>query len=230
MWQVFATIPNLTLETTAPNQLWSWDITKFHTPHKYVYFYLYVILDVFSRYVVGWMVAESESAQLAQQLIEHSCRQQQVRRDQLTLHADNGSPMIALTTAQLLATLGVAKTHSRPYTPNDNAFSESQFKTLKYRPDFPDRFDTIAAARDWSHTFFDWYNYQHHHVNLALLTPAVVHAGNVAHVVQQRTDVLHAAFAAHPERFVRGLPVHPKLPHAVWINPPSTDDAATVIQ
>lgn len=212
------------LQTTAPNQLWSWDITKLDSPHKYVYFYLYVILDVFSRYVVGWMIAEAESAELAQQLISRTCAQQQVASDQLTLHADNGGPMVALTTAQLLETLGVQKTHSRPYTPNDNAFSEAQFKTLKYRPDFPDQFPTVAEARAWARTFFNWYNQQHHHSSLALLTPEVVHTGVDKQVIQQRDSVLQTAFATHPERFVHGLPHHPKLPTAVWINPPLESD------
>lgn len=208
------------LAATAPNHLWSWDITKLPTGRKFAYFFLYVIIDVFSRYVVGWMVAENESAEHAQHLIAHACQQQQVSRDQLTLHSDNGSPMIALTTAQLLTSLGVQKSHSRPYTPNDNPFSEAHFKTLKYRPDFPDAFSSADHACQWSRSFFHWYNNDHHHAALSLLTPAVVHFGATDRVLQQRDAVLHNAYLAHPERFVRGLPVHPKPPHAVWINPP----------
>lgn len=205
-----------------PNQLWSWDITKLRTPDKLVYFFLYVILDVFSRYVVGWMVAEAESAELAKQVIEHSCQQQQIVQAQLTLHADRGGPMVARTTAQLLDRLGVQKTHSRPYTPDDNPYSESQFKTMKYRPDFPTHFDTIDQARAWAQQFFHWYNHDHHHAGLALLTPAQVHSGQAQHVIQQRNRVLHDAYQRHPERFVRGLPQHPALPPKVWINPPQT--------
>ena len=217
------------LLTSAPNQLWSWDITKLRTQYKYVYFFLYVILDVFSRYVVGWMIAEKESAELAQQLIMHSCTQQQVRRNQLTIHADRGAPMVALTTAQLLETLGVQKTHSRPYTPNDNPFSEAQFKTMKYRPDFPSQFTTLEAARAWARHFFDWYNNQHHHSGIALLTPAVVHSGEDQAVVQKRTNVLQAFHAQHPERFVHGRPQHPKPPSQVWINPPPSSEEETVL-
>ena len=206
-----------------PNQLWSWDITKLRTADKLVYFFLYVILDVFSRYVVGWMVAEAESADLAMQVIQHSYQQQQIVQDQLTLHADRGGPMVARTTAQLLDRLGVQKTHSRPYTPDDNPFSESQFKTMKYRPDFPKQFDSIDAARAWAQRFFHWYNHEHHHSGLVLLTPAQVHTGQAAHVIQQRNQVLHDAYQRHPERFVRGMPNHPALPPKVWINPPKPD-------
>jgi putative transposase len=213
--------PQLVCE--APNQLWSWDITKLSTGRKYAYFYLYVILDIYSRYVVGWMVAEQESAELAQQLIAQSCAQQGVSRDQLTLHADRGGPMVALTTAQLLETLGVQKTHSRPYTPNDNAYSEAQFKTLKYRPDFPAHFASIDEARQWTRAFFGWYNNHHHHSGLALLTPAIVHAGHADTIIAQRNHVLNAAYARHPERFVRGAPAHPQLKPAVWINAPSAN-------
>lgn len=207
----------------APNQLWSWDITKLRSETKYSFFYLYVILDVFSRYVVGWMIAEQESAELAQQLMTHSCQQEQIAPAQLTLHADRGGPMVALTTAQLLESLGVQKTHSRPYTPNDNAYSEAQFKTLKYRPDFPGKFATAEAARTWARGFFDWYNTAHHHSGLALLTPETVHRGQDQAVIQQRTAVLHAAYAQHPERFVKGKPQHPRLSSTVWINPPPKD-------
>jgi putative transposase len=208
------------LLATAPNQLWSWDITKLKGPMKWVYFYLYVLLDVFSRYVVGWMVAEQESAELAQLLIETSCQRQDIQPEQLTLHADRGGPMIAKTVAELLADLGVTKSHSRPHVADDNPYSEAQFKTLKYHPDFPDRFGSVVDARAWARPFFHWYNHEHYHTGLGLLTPAVVHYRQANQIQAQRQQVLQAAYAAHPERFVRGQPTVPQLPEAVWINPP----------
>lgn len=215
------------LLATAPNQLWSWDITKLRSPVKWTYFYLYVILDVFSRYVVGWMIAERESATLARQLVRASYTRQQVQETQLTLHADRGSPMIAKSMAQLLVGLGVAKTHGRPHTPNDNPFSEAHFKTLKYRPDFPGVFGSIQGARAWARPFFDWYNKVHRHSSLALLTPADVHYGRGTTILEQRHAVQMAAYQRHPERFVHGPPVQPTLPTAVWINPPAVEDDAT---
>jgi putative transposase len=212
------------LLATAPNQLWSWDITKLRTPAKWVYYYLYVLLDVFSRYVTGWMVAESESAALAEQLIKESCRRQQIQRDQLTLHADRGAPMIAKTLAQLLIDLGVDKTHSHPHTPNDNPFSEALFKTVKYQPHFPTLFGSVQDARAWGRTFFPWYNQEHHHTGIALLTPADLHFGRANEVVAQRQAVLQAAYEQHPERFLNGPPVAPQPPQAVWINPPKVED------
>jgi putative transposase len=212
------------LESVAPNQLWSWDITKLRTPFKFGHYYLYVILDVYSRFVVGWMIAECESAELAQQLIGQSCARQRVVDKQLTLHADRGGPMVAITTAQLLKNLGVQKTHSRPYTPNDNAFSEAQFKTMKYRPDFPGQFESIVEARQWARRFFKWYNNEHHHSALALLTPSDVHHGRVRQIIQKRTAVLQTAYSGHPERFVRGRPQHPAPPSAVWINRPQKNE------
>ncbi len=209
------------LLATAPNQLWSWDITKLLGPAKWTYFYLYVILDVFSRYVVGWMVAEREAASLAEALIAETCAKHHIRRDQLTLHADRGSSMRSKPVALLLSDLGVTKTHSRPYTSNDNPFSEAQFKTLKYRPDFPERFGSLADARTWAQPFFHWYNHEHYHTGLNLMTPAMVHYGVAETIRGQRNQVLQVAFAAHPERFVRGVPVVPDLPRAVWINPPA---------
>jgi putative transposase len=209
------------LLATAPNQLWSWDITKLLGPTKWLYYYLYVLLDVYSRYVVGWLLAEHESAELAQQLIATSCEQQQIQPGQLTVHSDRGAAMTAKTLAQLLDDLGVTKTHSRPYTANDNPFSEAQFKTMKYRPDFPERFGPSAAARTWAQRFFAWYNYEHHHTGLALLTPATVHAGLAAQVTTQRQATLLVAYDLHPERFVNGVPRPPQLPDAVWINPPT---------
>jgi len=211
------------LMATKPNQLWSWDITKLRGPYKLCYYYLYVILDLYSRYVVGWMIAEKESAQLAQQLISESCHTQGIKPDQLTIHADRGGPMIAKTMAELMIDLGIAKSHSRPYVPNDNPFSESQFKTAKYRPDFPGQFGSVQDARLWGRSFFPWYNHEHHHTGLKLLTPADVHFGRDKVVIAQRQAVLNTAYAQHPERFVKGQPLHPALPEAVWINPPQSD-------
>jgi len=210
------------LLATAPNQLWSWDITKLKGPAKWTYYYLYTILDVFSRYVPGWLIAESESATLAQQLIAESCAKQGIEPGQLTLHADRGSAMISKTVAHLLADLGVTKTHSRPYVSNDNPYSEAQFKTMKYRPDFPERFGSIQDARAWARTFFYWYNHEHYHSGLSLLTPVTVHYGQAQAVLEQRQKVLQAAYAASPERFVRGEPQLPSLPTEVWINKPSS--------
>jgi putative transposase len=209
------------LLATAPNQVWSWDITKLLGPAKWTYFYLYVILDVFSRYVVGWMVAPRESAALAERLIEETYVRQAIPRGQLTLHADRGASMRSKPVALLLADLGVTKTHSRPYVSNDNPFSEAQFKTLKYRPDFPNRFGSIEDARAHCRDFFPWYNCEHYHSGLGLVTPFDVHFGLAAAQLVQRTAVLEAAYAAHPERFPHGVPVPPSLPTAVWINRPA---------
>ena len=210
------------LLATHPNMLWSWDLTKLRGPVKWSYFYLYTILDVFSRYAVGWMIAERESAILAQQLIHETCDKQGIQPDQLTVHADRGSAMRSKTVAILLADLGVTKTHSRPYTSTDNPYSEAQFKTMKYRPDYPDRFGSIQDARTWARPFFRWYNHEHHHSALGLMTPAMVHYGQAEAVTEQRRQVLLAAYAAHPERFVRGEPRPPSLPHEVWINKPQS--------
>lgn len=208
------------LLATKPNELWSWDITKLLGPTKWTYFYLYVILDIFSRYVVGWMVALQEAAHLAEELITQSCLRQNIQRNQLTLHADRGQAMTSKTIAMLLADLGVAKTHSRPYVSNDNPYSEAQFKTLKYCPDYPGCFGSLPDARDWSSTFFGWYNHEHHHSGIALLTPADVHFGRAKQVLQARQQVLQAAYEKYPERFVMGQPCLPSLPSAVWINAP----------
>ena len=209
------------LLTTAPNELWSWDITKLRGPVKWTYYYLYTILDIFSRYVTGWLIADCESASLAKQLIAETCVKQGIELDQLTLHSDRGSAMTSKTVALLLATLGVSKSHSRPHVSNDNPYSESQFKTMKYRPDYPDRFGSIQDARAWARPFFHWYNHEHHHTGLGLLTPATVHYGQAQAVIDRRQQVLQAAYAAHPERFVRGEPKPPSLPTEVWINKPS---------
>ena len=202
-----------------PNELWSWDITKLLGPVKWTYFYLYVMLDVFSRYVVGWMVAHRESATLAERFIQDTCGRQRIDRGQLTIHADRGSAMTSKPVALLLADLGVTKTHSRPHVSNDNPFSEAQFKTLKYRPAFPDRFGSIQDARAHGQDFFAWYNEAHHHSGLGLLTPHDVHFGLAAQRLAVRADVLAMAYAAHPERFPAGRPAPPAAPTKVWINP-----------
>ena len=214
------------LLATRPNEVWSWDITKLMGPAKWTYFYLYVILDIFSRYVVGWMIAPHESAALAEHLISETCLKHRIQPGQLTLHADRGPSMRSKPVALLLADLGVTKTHSRPYVSNDNPFSEAQFKTLKYCPQFPERFGSMEDARAFGQVFFPWYNQQHRHSGLGLLTPAVVHFGQAATVRAQRQQVLAAAFAAHPERFVNGRPQPAALPTAVWINPPLKTAAA----
>jgi putative transposase len=208
------------LLATAPNQLWSWDITKLLGPAKWTYFYLYVILDVFSRYVVGWMVADRESSALAEQLIGETCARQGILPGQLTLHADRGASMKSKPVALLLADLGVTKTHSRPHTSDDNPYSEAQFRTLKYRPGYPERFGCVQHARQWSGETLDWYNTEHHHSGLGLMTPEQVHYGRAQALRQRREHILSVAYAVHPERFVRGVPQPPKLPTAVWINPP----------
>ena len=208
------------LATTGPNQLWSWDITRLRGPAKWHYYYLYVILDVFSRYVVGWLLAEQESATLAETLIAESCAKQHIARDELTLHADRGGPMKAKTVAQLLIDLGITKSHSRPHVPDDNPYSEAQFKTLKYHPDFPGRFGSFQKALSWTRRFFPWYNHQFYHSSLGLLTPASVHYGQAETILEQRQQVLQVAYEAHPERFVQGSPQPPSLPAEVWINQP----------
>jgi putative transposase len=211
------------LLATAANQLWSWDITKLRGPEKWTYYYLYVLLDVFSRYVVGWMIARQESSILAKELIETSCQRQGIDQNQLVLHSDRGPSMISKTVAQLLVDLGVEKSHSRPHVSNDNPYSEAQFKTMKYRGDYPDRFGSIEDARSWAREFFPWYNEEHHHTALGLMPPAVVHYGKAERVRAQRRQVLSAAYAEHPERFVRGLPSVAEVPAAVWINAPKSE-------
>jgi putative transposase len=213
------------LLATAPNQLWSWDITKLLGPAKWTYFYLYVILDVFSRYVVGWMVADREGKELARHFIAETCAKHEIVPDQLTLHADRGSSMTSKPVAFMLADLGVTKTHSRPHVSDDNPFSESQFKTLKYRPEFPDRFGSLPDARSFCQQFFPWYNTEHHHSGLGLLTPEVVHSQRAGQVRDLRQHTLDIAFATHPERFVRKPPQPPALPTEVWINPPHPSES-----
>jgi len=215
------------LLATAPNQLWSWDITKLRGPVKWTYFYLYVILDVFSRYVVGWMVAPRESAELAKKLIEETYEKQNVQPGQLGLHADRGSAMRSKPVALLLADLSVTKTHSRPYTSNDNPYSESQFRTMKYRPEFPDRFGCIQDSRAFCQIFFPWYNDDHRHSGIGMMSPAMVHHGTAVAVRENRQVVLDAAYRDHPERFVRRPPTPPLLPQEVWINKPLNSDEET---
>lgn len=208
------------LLATGPNQVWSWDITKLKGPGKWQHYHLYVILDIYSRYVVGWLIADRESVTLAQRLIAETLRKEGITRDQLVIHADRGASMHSKPVAQLLADLGVTKSHSRPHTSNDNPYSEAQFKTLKYRPDFPECFGSLEDARAFCRGFFRWYNREHYHSGIALLTPEVVHLGRADAVVQRRSAVLEAAYDANPQRFVRKKPTHPKLPAAAWINPP----------
>ena len=208
------------LLATGPNQLWSWDITKLLGPAKWTYFHLYVILDVYSRYVVAWMLAHRETAALAERLIREACERQGIQRDQLTLHADRGTSMRSKPVALLLSDLGVTKSHSRPHVSNDNPFSESQFKTMKYRPDFPERFGAIEHGRVHCVDFFDWYNNHHRHGGLGLLTPHDVHYGLAGARLEARGAVLSAAFAARPERFPAGAPSAGVVPTEVWINKP----------
>lgn len=209
------------LLATRPNEVWSWDITKLRGPKKWTYYYLYVILDIFSRYVVGWMIAEGERAEFAKMLISEACLEQDVKADDLTIHADNGPSMTAQPVAQLMATLGITKSHTRPYCSNDNPFSESAFKTLKYRPGFPDRFGSSPEARVLCRELIGWYNNEHRHSGIAMLTPAMVHYQRHQAVLQQRADVLAGAFKKHPERFVRGIPRVQAVPTEVWINKPA---------
>ena len=211
------------LLATGPNEVWSWDITKIKGPAKWTCFHLYVILDIFSRYVVGWMIAPRESAQLAEQLIADTVTKQNVAPGTLTLHADRGTSMRSKSVAELLVDLEVTKSHSRPYVSDDNPFSEAQFKTFKYRPDFPQRFGCIEDARAHCQQFFPWYNDRHRHSGIGYMTPAAVHHGQAQALFEQRAKTLDAAFAAHPKRFKRNCPQPPKLPVAAWINPPKKE-------
>jgi putative transposase len=215
------------LIATKPNECWSWDITKLLGPEKWTYYYLYVIIDIFSRYVPGWMLAHAENAKLAEALLADTVAKQNIGRHQLTIHADRGSPMTAKPVAFVLADLGVTKSHSRPHVSNDNPFSESQFRTLKYRPDFPDRFGCFEDAHAHCGRFFGWYNDEHRHSGIGFHTAADVHYGRAEAVRQQRAGVLDAALAEHPERFVRRPPEPPELPTAAWINKPQEDTATT---
>lgn len=202
------------------NQVWSWDITKLKGPRKWSYFYLYVVLDIFSRYVVGWCIAERENAKLAEALIQETLCRQKIEPGVLTIHADRGSAMTSITVAELLVDMGVLKSHSRPHTSNDNPFSESQFKTMKYRPEVPDRFESAEQARILFRDLFQWYNHEHYHSGIAHLTPGMVHSGQGEAVTLQRAAVLNVAYEAHPERFVNAPPCPEPVPSEVWINPP----------
>jgi putative transposase len=208
------------LLATAPNQVWSWDITKLLGPVKWTYYYLYVLLDIYSRYVPGWLLATQESAALAKQLIAETCRRQEIDPGQLTTHSDRGPAMTSTSVALLLADLGVTKSLSRPQTSNDNPYSEAQFKTLKYRPEFPDRFGSLQDGRGFCRTFFGWYNTAHHHSGIGMMTPAAVHYGRAPLIIAARQHTLDTAFALHPERFVRNPPRHQEVPQQAWINPP----------
>jgi len=208
------------LVATGPNSVWSWDITKLLGPQKWTYYYLYVVIDIFSRYVPGWLLATRERSELAEDLLSESIRKQQISADQLTIHSDRGPSMASKTVALLLADLGVTKSHSRPHCSNDNPYSESQFKTLKYRPEFPDQFGSIEDARAFCQRFFRWYNHEHRHSGLGFHAPASVHFGQAGQIQLQRERVLQAAYFAHPERFVRQLPLPPPLPGPAWINKP----------
>jgi len=208
------------LLATGPNEIWSWDITKLLGPAKWTYYYLYVVIDIFSRYVPGWLLASRETAELAERLLAETIRKQGIMADQLTIHADRGTSMASKPVALLLADLGVTKSHSRPHCSNDNPYSEAQFKTLKYRPEFPGRFGSIQDARAFCQRFFRWYNHQHRHSGLGFHTPADIHFGHADAAQFERARVLQAAYAAHPERFVRQLPLPPPLPGPAWINKP----------
>lgn len=213
-----ATRPELL--ATAPRQVWSWDITKLKGPRKWSYFYLYVILDIYSRYVVGWCLAEKENAELAEALIQETLLRQQIAPGTLTLHADRGSAMTSKPVAALLVELGVEKSHSRPHTSDDNPFSESHFKTMKQRPQVPERFTCVEEARVTFQELFVWYNQEHRHSGIAMLTPAMVHQGTAEQVLTARAQVLQSVYLAHPQRFVNQRPVPETLPQEVWINPP----------
>ena len=206
-----------------PNEVWSWDITKLKGPRKWTYFFLYVILDIFSRYVVGWLVAQQESAQLAKELIKVTCERQRISEDQLAIHSDRGGPMRSQSIAELLDTLSVQKSFSRPHVSNDNPYSESQFKTLKYHQGFPSAFDSIEASRQFCRGFFNWYNNEHYHSGLNYLTPLSVHYGYAEECLLRRQNVLDEAYQKNPERFKKGRPVVAGMPTKVWINKPADD-------
>jgi len=208
------------LLASGPNEVWSWDITKLKGPEKWTYYYLYTIIDIYSRCTVGWMLADRESADLARQLIEQTIEKQQIQSDQLIIHSDRGPSMTSHSVANLLASLGVTKSHSRPHVSNDNPFSESQFKTLKYRPDFPQRFGCYEDAQAFCRTFFYWYNNEHYHSGIGLLTPSSLQYGQAQEIINARKETLHQAWQRNPERFVNGAPQPAAVPEAVWINPP----------
>ena len=212
------------LLASGPNEVWSWDITKLKGPQKWTYYYLYTIIDIYSRCTVGWMLAHRESADLAKKLIQETIEKQRVEPGQLIIHSDRGPSMTSHSVAHLLASLGVTKSHSRPHVSNDNPFSESQYKTLKYRPDFPKRFGCYEDALAFCRQFFDWYNNEHYHSGIGLLTPSSLHYGQAPEIIKARQETLKQAWTEHPERFVKGVPMPAQLPKAVWINPPQRTD------
>jgi putative transposase len=216
------------LLATAPNQVWSWDITLLRGPQPGMWYRLYVVLDIFSRKVVGWVVAAQETAELAEQFLADACLREGIAAKQLTVHADRGPAMISQTVADTLDELEVARSHSRPSVSNDNPFSEAAFKTLKYGSAYPDRFASLQEAEDWVRRFVDWYNEEHHHSGIGFLTPNQHHRGEGAVITAQRQAALDAAYAAHPERFVRGRPQAPRIPMAAWINPPTVSIVSQV--
>lgn len=210
----------------APNETWTWDITKLKGPAKWTYFYLYVILDLYSRYAVGWTLQHRESGEIAKALLAQAAEQQGVTPGTLTVHADRGSSMTSKPVAFLLSDLGITRTHNRPYTSTDNPYSEAQFRTLKYRPGFPERFFSIEEAREFCREFFTWYNLEHRHGGIGLLTPEVVHYGRAPQIHEERARVLSEAYGRTPERFVRFAPRPPDLPGPAWINKPATEEVA----
>jgi putative transposase len=208
------------LLATGPNQLWSWDITRIKGPKPWIFYHLYVVIDVFSRYVVAWCISEHESGEQARALIEAACQRQVIGDGELVVHSDRGKAMRSKTLADLLGELGVQRSFSRPHVSNDNPYSESQFKTLKYRPDFPNRFGSIEDARNYLRSFFKWYNTEHRHSGVGMMTPLSIHTGEAEHIYEERRRTLQEAYRRHPERFVKGQPKPKDLPTEVWINKP----------
>lgn len=211
------------LIATGPNAVWSWDITKLAGPERGVYYNLFVIIDIFSRYVVAWMIAPAETGELAEAFIAEALAGQGIGREQLTIHADRGTSMTSKPVAQLLVDLGVARSHSRPHVSNDNPYSEANFKTLKYCPAFPGRFGSIQDARSFCERFFDHYNHVHRHAGIGLHTPASVHYGTASEIRTQRQETLDTAYRSNPARFAYRPPVAPRLPSVAWINEPTPE-------
>jgi putative transposase len=214
------------LVAVAPRQVFSWDITKLRGPHKGEWFALLVMIDIFSRFIVGWMLVRRANAELAEHFIAQTLEREGIQPGQVILHADRGIEMTAQAVCVLLDTLGVVRSHSRPYVSDDNPYSEAQFRTLKYYHEFPDRFASFEHAHGFMGNFVKWYNFEHRHSGIAMLTPAVVHRGEAERVLAARHETLKAAYRANPERFVRGEPKPIALPSAVWINPPAHDETA----
>lgn len=209
------------LVARAPNQVWSWDITKIPGPHRRTWYHLYVIIDIFSRKIVGWRIEEQETGELAKAMMADAMEREQVKPGTLTLHADRGTSMRSSTVSEFLTDIQVARSHSRPRVSNDNAFSEANFKTMKYSPHFPARFISLAEARQFMPLWISWYNHEHHHSGIAGFTPATVHDGLVEQAHAVRQAAMDAAYALHPERFVSGRPTVDRPPQEVWINRPT---------